>query len=124
MKLNLYTNRILGSGIALLLVTFITIIIFFGYEYKKVNDTALRVAHTQEQLLHCEKIMSLVADIETGTKAYLITEQTMFLKPVERAQKEIYTEINLLKTLAIDKQAQKLRIDSLLSYADKKICIV
>jgi PAS domain S-box-containing protein len=123
MKLNLYTNKILGSGIALLLVSFITIIIFFGYEYKKVNDTALRVAHTQEQLLHCEKIMSLVADIETGTRAYLITEQTMFLKPVEKAQKEIYTEINLLKTLAIDKPAQKLRIDSLLSYADKKISL-
>ncbi|GAB2835382.1 PAS domain-containing protein [Ferruginibacter profundus] len=123
MKLNLYSNKILGSGIALLLLSFITIIIFFGYEYKKVNDTALRVAHTQEQLLHCEKIMSLVADIETGTRAYLITEQSIFLKPVERSQKEIFTEINLLKTLTIDNPAQKFRIDSLLFYADKRITL-
>ena len=121
MKLNLYTNKTLGSGIALLLLSFITIIVFFSYEYKKVNDTAIRVAHTQEQLLHCEKLMTLVTDIENGTRGYLLTEQKIFLKPAERSQKQIYSEISLLKTLAVDNPAQKARIDSLLLYADKRI---
>ena len=121
MRLNLYSNKTLGSGIALLLLSFITISVFFSYEYKKVNDTAIRVAHTQEQLLYCEKLMTLVTNMDNGTRAFLITEQKLFLKPVERSEKEIHDEIALLKALAIDNPAQKARIDSLSFYADKRI---
>ena len=121
MKFKLSTNKILGSGIALLLLSFITIIVFFSYEYKKVNDTAIHVAHTQEQLLYCEKLITFIKDIETGTRGYLLTGQKIFLQPAERSEKEIYNGIASLKSLTIDDPAQKMRIDSLLSYVEKRI---
>ena len=121
MKSQFSANKILSSGIALLLLSFITIIVFFSYEYKKVNDTAIHVAHTQEQLLYCEKLMTFVKDIENGTRAYLLTGQKIFLQPAERSEKEIYAEITSLKTFTVDNPAQKARIDSLLFYVDKRI---
>ncbi len=121
MKSKLPTGKILFSGIALLLFSFITIVVFFIYEYKKVNDVASRVAHTEEQLLHCEKLVNFILDIENGTRAYFLTGQKIFLNPAEKSQKEIYGEISLLKTFTIDNPEQKIRIDSLVFYAQKRI---
>ena len=75
MKFKLPNGKILFSGIALLLLSFITIVVFFIYEYKKVNDVASRAAYTNEQLQHCEKLMNLVLDIENGSRAYFLTGQ-------------------------------------------------
>jgi len=119
MKFKFSTDKILISGIALLLLSFITIIFFFIYEYKKVNDTAVRVTNTQDQLQRADKLLALMPDIETGTKAYLLTGQKVFLKPVERSQKEIYNQVTALKTLAADPE-QQVRIDSVLLYVNKR----
>ena len=121
MKFKFPTGKILFPGIALLLLSFITIVVFFIYEYKKVNDVASRAAYTNEQLQHCEKLMNLVMDIENGSRAYFLTGQKLFLKPAESAQKEIYTQATVLKGLSIEDPAQKIRIDSLVFYAQKRV---
>jgi PAS domain S-box-containing protein len=119
MKFKFSTDKILVSGIALLLISFITIIFFFIYEYKKVNDSAAQVTHTQEQLQRAEKLLALMPDVETGTKAYLLTGQKVFLKPVERAQKEISNQLTALKALATDPE-QQVRIDSVSLFINKR----
>jgi PAS domain S-box-containing protein len=121
MKFKLPINKILITGIALLLAVIITIIAVTINASQKINNNAKWVAHTQEVLFRSEKILTLLVDNETGARGYIITGNKTFLEPLKKSQKEIYNELSLFKALTNENPGQQILIDSLTFYIDKRI---
>ncbi len=68
MKFQLRTEKILISGIALLLLAIVIIIAVSISQSQQVNRTAKMVEHTQEVLIIYEKLLSFAIDNnETGS---------------------------------------------------------
>lgn len=121
MKFKLPINRILITGIALLLAVIIAIIAVAINASQKINNTTKWVTHTQEVLFRSGKILTLLVDNETGARGYIITGSKTFLEPLEKSQKEIYKELSLFRALTNDTPGQQILIDSLTFYIDKRI---
>ena len=115
------TDRVITAVIILLFVAISIVIAISYFQSLQVKKTAGWVSHTQEVLIHSEKILSLTVDNETGSRGYILTGKDNFLEPLKKAQKEIYKEVALLKILTNDNPVQQPRIDSLSFYVDKKI---
>lgn len=121
MRSKLSTDKALVAVIGLLLVAILVVIAVSFFQSQQVSNTAKMVAHTQEVLFHTEKILAYTIDNETGSRGYILTGQKPFLDPVKKAQRKIFGEIAMLKSLTNDNAVQRPRVDSLSYYVDKKI---
>ncbi|WP_373496015.1 PAS domain S-box protein [Aquiflexum sp.] len=79
------------------------------------------VSHTHEVILQSEKTFSLVKDIETGSRGFVLSGDSIFLVPFFDAKHKIFDQLEVLKYLTKDNVTQKSRIDSLLFLSQKKI---
>src|SRR4051812_3523894 len=63
-------------------------------------DTSWWVTHTHEVLEDLESLLSLLKDVETGQRGFLLTRKEVFLKPYDDALKEIdKTKIHLRESI-------------------------
>ena len=88
MKFKLTTNKIFIAGIAVLLLSAAAIIYISIAEFRQINATAKMVAHTQEVLIHSQKLLSLVTDNEAAARGFILTGQKTFLDPVEKLKRK------------------------------------
>lgn len=121
MKRRLIADKIMITGIILLLLFTIAITVVSIAESRQVNDTAKLVSHTHEVIIQSEKCLSLIADNETGSHGYLLTGEKVFLEPLIKSQNKIYFQLDQLKLLTTNNPIQQARIDSLYFYTDKRI---
>lgn len=121
MKLKLTTDKVLITGIVLLLLSTVTIMVVSISESRQVNDTAKLVAHTQEVLIHSGKLLSFAVDNESGLRGYLLTGQKVFLESLLKSQKEIHHQVAQLKMLTGNNPVQQACVDSLAFYINKRI---
>ena len=77
---------------------------------KESNDL---ISHTQKILLISEQTISALKDVETDSRAYLLTSNTIFLQPFNLLKDSILKSIDELKLLTTDNPPQHHRIDSL-----------
>ena len=77
---------------------------------KESNDL---ISHTQDLQLISEQTISALKDVETGSRAYYLTSNDIFLKPFPLLKDSVLKSINKLKFLTADNLPQQYRIDSL-----------
>lgn len=119
--MKLTSQKILNTGLAVIIGS-ILFIVFISYQQaKKIQDTALQVSHTNKVLYHSESLMALTSDNVAKARGYALTGSANFLAHFQEAQKTIYLELAELKMLTIDKIEQQQRLDSLTDYIDKRI---
>ena len=71
--------------------------------YRHVNllaERSLWVAHTEEVLLEAEQVFSLLKDVETGARGYLLTRDPRFLAPMEVGEAQLRTHLTRLAQLS------------------------
>ena len=102
----------------------ITVITFSVFQSKQVNASAEMVTHTQEVLIHSEKLLSSVINNERIAKDYAITAQPILTQSLQQSQKEIYNELSQLKILVKDNPVQQMRVDSLRQLIDREIVFI
>ena len=108
----------------MMLMLFIIIIIFVSvYGFNQVNDTAKRIMHSHEVLIHSEKLQTLVADNETDSRSYILTGKESYLEPLDRSGKEIHKQLGLLKEITSGNPQQQSWVDSVLFYIDKRFAL-
>ncbi|MEI9955883.1 MAG: CHASE3 domain-containing protein [Ferruginibacter sp.] len=105
----------------MLLATIIFIIVISYFQSRRVNDTAKLVEHSQEVLLHSQKLSSAILDNETESRGYVITGQQIFLAPLQKSQIAINQELSTLKSLTKQHAAVQARLDSLSYYSNKRV---
>jgi len=111
----------------LLLFSFIILVGngFIGYAvYKsnqKLRDAEQWVQHTEQVIYKSGETLSLAKDFETASRGFVITNDSIFLEPLDVAQKTAFVYIGELTQLIKDNPEQQKRVDSLNFYMHKRL---
>lgn len=96
-------ERMEGSRLKALLPGLIGMLLFtvatlYGYQVLKavVADTEAR-KQTRETLLHVEEVLSLLKDVESGQRGFLLTGDTTFLGPYQDARARLAPALDRLR---------------------------
>jgi signal transduction histidine kinase/ActR/RegA family two-component response regulator len=92
-----------GLGVSVALLTGIaTLIMFF-----LLNASSRRVAHTLEVQSASQALMSVLKDMETGQRGYLLTGSEAYLEPYLRGADRIRPDFEKLRDLTVDNPEQQ-----------------
>lgn len=118
----LMTRRIaLGFVIAMVLIVSGSIISFYSY-YQSGKDTQ-QVQHTYNVIRSIETVLSLVKDVETGSRGYVITQDTTYLEPYHMALQLLPAQLNRLQSLTNDNPIQVQRRIALQQLVRDKLAV-
>lgn len=107
--------------IMLFVVSIFASINYYNNTVTKANNNLL--VHTQKVLYKSQKVLSVLEDVETGTRGFVITGDTLFLQPYYLSKDSIQANIAALKILTKDNPVQQLRIDTVSILAGIKVKI-
>lgn len=88
---------------------------------KNLSESRQWIWHTGQVINQAEKILSIAGDIETSSRGFVITNNSVFLEPFQVAQKASFINIEQLRKLTIDNAAQQQRVFSLRFYMQKRL---
>jgi methyl-accepting chemotaxis protein len=84
-------------------------------------DNAAAVAHTHQVRRDIADLLSLVQDVETGQRGFVITGDDSFLAPYRSALDDIAPRLRTLRKLTADNAEQQRRLDGLAPAIDGKL---
>jgi len=119
MKLNVLQKLLIFSFIILAGNGITGYIIFKNNQ--KVLDSARWVRHTEKIIDISGDILSLGKDIETASRGYVITKDSLFLEPLYTAERRTTDYIAQLRQLTQDNSEQQHHVDSLNFYLHKRL---
>ena len=99
----------------------VAILVLFYYNARKVETTSNWVEHTQQVLRKSNDVLLDVISIESSSRGFVLTDNTVFLSSFDNAQKTIFSNISDLKDLTVDNPNQQLRIDLLNDFVKDKL---
>ena len=105
-------RKIIIGFIACAIVLFCVAIFSFKNTEKFVASNNL-VNHSNQVLYEFEQILKSSIDAETGVRGYIITGDTIFLKPFSSANSKIIEKIEKVKELTKDNSTQQKNIEEL-----------
>ncbi len=116
-------NRRIALGFVSAMVLIASGFAISFYSYNQYSDDTGRIRHTYEVTGTLERILSLVKDVETGSRGYVITRDTTYLEPYHKALKLLPGEIAHLRTLTIDNRSQVSRRNLLEKLVKDKLAV-
>lgn len=120
--MNFKRNLLFGLGLsmALLLVSSTTSYI----SIKNLIENAQMVRESNRVIKNLDDVLSLLKDVETGQRGYLLTGEEQFLKPYNDALKEISTSYNRLEVDVNKTPTQIKNLEHLKSTIDSRLAIL
>ncbi|GAB3946976.1 sensor histidine kinase [Spirosoma harenae] len=116
-------NRRIALGFIVAMVMISSGFIISFYSYNQYSEDTERVRHTYEVTSTIERILSLVKDVETSSRGYIITGDTTYLLPYREALVTLPVELNKLQLLANDNRLQIQRRITLKQLIEEKLAI-
>ncbi|HEX8327339.1 MAG TPA: CHASE3 domain-containing protein [Hymenobacter sp.] len=83
-----------------------------------------RVQHTYQVLQEAAAITGALKDAQAGTRGYLLTGDTMYLRPYSIASGELPASLQRIEELTVDNPAQRARLDSLRMLVEQEFRIL
>ena len=114
-------QRKLFTGFTAVIILIAVLSIFSSYYSDKRISTSQSVNHTNNVLSEAGQTLSLMKDIESGGRGYIITGDSSYLEYFTIAKTSIFNHIKRLKELTKDNPSQQVKIDSLSALVDKRI---
>ena len=114
-------ERKLFTGFAAVIVLIILVSVISSYYSDKRISTSELVNHTNLVLRETDQTLSLVKDIESGVRGYMITADSSYLEYFIIAKNTIFGHVEELTELTKDNPEQRPRIDSLSALINKRI---
>lgn len=99
------------------------IAILFTSNLKEEHSDNASVAHTQEVLFHAERVLSIVKDIETGTRGFVITQDSAFLEPYLDSRGDLDPSLDKLYSLTADNPIQQQLVLEMDTAATRKLSL-
>lgn len=97
-----------GFGLA---VALLVMMVFFAYQnIRQLIENNRWVAHTHEVLTELGDTLSMMKDIETGVRGYLITEDERYLEPYGEASTRVRAQLERVRSLTADNPIQQRRL--------------
>jgi PAS domain S-box-containing protein len=108
----------------LFLIFFMGIIVIGYLAYNNnvsLTNNAQWVKHTEDVLRETETAVSLIQFTETAERGYLLTNDTEFLAPIVNKDRAVFYHLGRIKDLTADNPSQQQQVDSLYTYAEKRL---
>ena len=83
-----------------------------------------RVEHTYQVLQEAEAITAVLNDAQAGTRGYLLTGDTVYLRPYSMASNQLPESLDRMRALTVDNPAQRARLDSLQALVEQEFRIL
>ena len=93
-NLNFKTKLLSSYGIILILMLFISVVVFISV--KSLVSNFSWVKHTYVVLQEASKIEASAVDMETGMRGFLLAGKEEFLDPYKSGKKSFYLQIDKL----------------------------
>lgn len=106
-------NRRIALGFVVAIVLIASGFTMSFYSYNQYSDDTERVRHTYEVIGSLDRLFSLMKDVETGARGYVITGAPAYLEPYLTARKQLPVQMRQLRILARDNPVQIRRTDRL-----------
>lgn len=103
----------IGAGFALALLILIAIGITAYRSTVTLIANSEKVAHTHKVISQLENVLSLMKDIQSGQRGYVITGEDPYLESYQVAVNTIDQEIKNIRELTADMPSQQRRFDTL-----------
>jgi signal transduction histidine kinase len=82
------------------------------------------VEHTYQVLQEVEAITAVLKDAQAGTRGYLLTGDTVYLRPYSLASDQLSLSLGRVQALTVDNPAQQNRLDSLRQLVEQEFRIL
>jgi signal transduction histidine kinase len=82
------------------------------------------VEHTYQVLQEVESVTAVLKDAQAGTRGYLLTGDTLYLRPYSMANGQLPSSLKRLEALTVDNPAQRARLDSLRQLVEQEFRIL
>ena len=82
------------------------------------------VEHTYQVLQEVESVTAALKDAQAGTRGYLLTGDTLYLRPYSMASDQLPTSLKRLEALTVDNPVQRARLDSLQGLVEQEFKIL
>jgi CHASE3 domain sensor protein len=82
------------------------------------------VEHTYQVLQEVESVTSVLKDAQAGTRGYLLTGDTLYLRPYSMASGQLPASLERLEALTVDNPDQRTRLDSLQGLVEQEFRIL
>jgi signal transduction histidine kinase len=83
-----------------------------------------RVEHTYQVLQEAEAITAVLKDAQAGTRGYLLTGDTVYLRPYSMATDQLPESLARMRDLTVDNPDQRARLDSLQALVEQEFRIL
>ena len=118
-------RRVLTPG--LVIGFFAILVVLIGTHFaglaslRTVYETSTAVAHSNAVNVGLERLLATLVDAETGERGFVITSQTAYLKPYDRARTTLSSEFATLRALVADNPEQQRDLDRLSAASELKL---
>jgi signal transduction histidine kinase len=118
----LEANRIaIGFGLAMVLVGFGFSMSYLSYTRSQYDNQ--RVRHSYEVSRRLESVLSLLKDVETASRGYALTGDSLFLSPYFAARPQFVPQLDNLVRLVSDNPTQQQAADTLRRLVEARLAV-
>ncbi|AWG23123.1 hypothetical protein FFWV33_17105 [Flavobacterium faecale] len=105
-------------AISLMVLLFIGVITI--KHIKNISDSSKLLMHTYEVNLELEHLFSSIKDSENSMRGFIITKDSIYLKPYQKATTDVNTSFVILKKLVEDNPIEQKKLQSLFEIINKR----
>ncbi|MBD2701603.1 CHASE3 domain-containing protein [Spirosoma sp. BT702] len=116
-------NRRIALGFIVAMVLIASGFALSFYSYNQYGEDTKRVRHTYDVMSALENVLSLVKDIEGGSRGYVITHDVAFLEPYLMAKRLLPDKLKQLRELTTDNKIQIHRRQLLEKLVQEKLTV-
>lgn len=88
---------------------------------QKLQESKAWVKHSEQVIAQASNILMLSIDIETSSRGFVISNDSIYIEPLNTAKKIIFTNIEQLKQITLDDSTLQRHIDSLSFFIHKRL---
>ncbi|MBX9688039.1 MAG: response regulator [Candidatus Obscuribacterales bacterium] len=114
-------NKSFGFWLALTLALLLTMAWTSFDSLSKQTESKASVDHTLNVLINLEALLSTLKDLETGQRGFVLTGEDSYLEPYRKSINNVKKELEKLKQLTPDNEAQQKRLNKLESLISDKV---
>jgi signal transduction histidine kinase len=122
MKSKIDPKITVGLALAVGVLLFTAAASFWSIRGLKVQTE--RVEHTYQVLQEAETITAVLKDAQAGTRGYLLTGDTAYLRPYSMATGQLPAALVRVHQLTVDNPEQRIRLDSLQMLVEQEFRIL
>ncbi|MEL5996206.1 CHASE3 domain-containing protein, partial [Hymenobacter segetis] len=122
--MTLKTNTKIIVGFALAVGVLLLTAAASFWSIRGLSVQTRNVEHTYQVMQEAETVTAVLKDAQAGTRGYLLTGDTVYLRPYSMATNQLPAALERVQALTVDNPDQRARLDSLRGLVEQEFRIL